>query len=157
MCFMACTAHNDIPQSMLPVEGSKVQQEESIEMLKAYAFNTGRQSHKDSQHQRDRSQRPTKAFDLHPLVHLAMRGWMEASDQWKDWGDKVLTRLIEIVPYGDHDTRLIWIAYLPHARHIVELSGLCELGNMMSLFDRVGHCELTLGRYKAAGKPNGSF
>ena len=69
MCFMACTAHSDIPLSMLPVEGSKVQQAESIGMLKAYAFIIERQSHKDSQHQRDRSQRPAKAFDVHPLVH----------------------------------------------------------------------------------------
>ena len=82
---------------MLPVERSKVQQEESIGLLKAYAFI---QSRTDSQHQGDRSQRPAKAFDVHPLVHLAMRSWMKANHLWKDWGDKVSTRLIEIVPDG---------------------------------------------------------
>ena len=96
-----------------------MQQEESIVMLKACVFITERQSHQDSQHQRGRSQRHTKAFDVHPLLHLAMRNWMKASDQWNYWGEKVSTRLVEIVPYGDHDTRDIWTAYLPHAHHIL--------------------------------------
>jgi hypothetical protein len=40
LSFMACTASNDIPESMLPTKGSQVAQTKAIGTLKAYAFIT---------------------------------------------------------------------------------------------------------------------
>ena len=141
LSFMACTANNDIPLSMLPVRGSKVQQEEAIGILKAYAFITERQVQREGQRQRDLTHWKPKAFDVHPLVHLAMRGWLKAHNQWKLWVEKASDRLIDIISYGDQGTRNIWTAYLPHATHLIELPDVCETANTMSLLNRIGRCE----------------
>lgn len=42
---MACISDNEIFALILPPNGSVVEQVEAIEMLKAYAFNTERQTH----------------------------------------------------------------------------------------------------------------
>jgi len=61
--------------------------------------------------------------------------------------NKTLTRVIEVVPYGGHDKREVWTAYLPHAMHVVELPGVYEAEGRMSLLDRIGRCEPSLGQY----------
>ncbi|KAF2181607.1 kinesin light chain 1 [Zopfia rhizophila CBS 207.26] len=148
LSFMACTANNDIPASMLLANGSQVEQTKAIGMLKAYAFIAERQPQREGQ--RGQTQGLVRAFDVHPLVHLAMSGWLKAHDQWNLWTEKTLTRLVEIVPFGDHDTREVWTAYLPHATHVVDLPEVYVAEGRMSLLDRIGHCEQTLGHYKAA-------
>jgi tetratricopeptide (TPR) repeat protein len=150
LSFMACTANNDIPASMLLADGSKMEQTEAIGTLKAYAFITERQPHRDVQ--RGQTRGLPKAFDVHPLVHLAMRGWLKAHNQWNVWAEKTLKRLVDIVPFGDHDTREVWTAYLPHATHVADLPEVYEAENRMTMLDQIGHCEWTLGRYKAAGR-----
>ncbi|KAF2647204.1 TPR-like protein [Lophiostoma macrostomum CBS 122681] len=148
LSFMACTANNDIPASMLPANGSQVQQTEAIGTLKAYAFIAERQPRTDAQ--QEQTQRLARAFDVHPLVHLAMRGWLKAHNQWNLWAEKTLTRLVEIVPFGDHDTREAWTTYLPHAMHVVDVPEVYDTEGRMSLLDRIGRCEQTLGRYRDA-------
>ena len=63
---------------MLLVGGFKVQQEESIRMVRSYAFINETQSRQDSQHKRDPSQRHAKAFNVHHPVHLSMRSRMKS-------------------------------------------------------------------------------
>ncbi|KAF2201833.1 kinesin light chain [Delitschia confertaspora ATCC 74209] len=138
LSFMACTANNDIPTSMLLPSPSKVEQIEAIGILKAYTFITER----DTQ----------KAFDVHPLVHLAMRGWLKANNQWNYWTERTLLRLVDIVPLGDYNTREIWTTYLPHALDVVYLPEIYGVEARILLLDRIGHCEWTLGRYKTAEK-----
>ena len=62
--------------------------------------------------------------------------------------NKTLTQLIEVVPYGGHNKREVWTACLPHAMHVVELPKVYEAEGRMSLLDRIGCCEPSLGRYE---------
>ena len=57
---------------------------------------------------------------------------------------------MEVVPFGGHDKREVWPAYLPHAIYIVCLPEVYEVEARMSLLNQIGCCEQTLGRYKAA-------
>lgn len=58
-------------------------------------------------------------FDIHPLVHLAMRSWLKANDQWEPWVEKALSRLVKIDLFDHHyETRETWIAYVTHATHL---------------------------------------
>jgi tetratricopeptide (TPR) repeat protein len=156
LSFVACTAGNDIPESMLPTEGSQVAQIKAIGTLKAYAFITEQEAARDGRRgqqepeQQEQMQRPTKVFDVHPLVHLAMRGWLKAHDQWLDQATNTMMRLVEVVPLEDHGTREVWTAYLPHARHVVGVPEMHEVEARFRLLDRIGRCEQTLGQYKAA-------
>ncbi|KAI9778746.1 MAG: hypothetical protein M1816_003919 [Peltula sp. TS41687] len=148
LSFMACTANNDIPVSMLPASSSEIEQIEAIGTLKAYAFISERRHKRDCQG--EQTQGVLKAFDVHPLVHLAMRGWLRAKGQLNLCAEKALKRLVEIVPFGDHNTREVWTAYLPHAILVASLPEVRNLEGRMPLLERIGSCEFTLGHYRAA-------
>ena len=136
LSFMSCVVPKDIPQSLLPPGPSRKKETEAVGTLDAYSFVSRRAT--------------DDAFDVHRLVQLATRNWLRARDRWHVWANRTLERLVEVVPFGDHDTREVWTAYLPHAIHVVGLVEVREAEDRMSLLDRMGRCERTLGRYKAA-------
>jgi tetratricopeptide (TPR) repeat protein len=148
LSFIACTASTNIPESMLPADESRVAETKAIGTLKAYAFVTERKLVGDGRQQQQ--QERAKAFDVHQLVYLAMRGWLKAQNQWVDWAAKTTIRLVELMPLGDHSTKETWTAYLPHARHVASVPEMYEAEARMRLLDRIGLCERTLGQYKAA-------
>jgi len=146
---MAVTANSNIPASMLPPSGSKVEQTKALGTLKSYAFITERQAR--GHEQQTQMQEQEKAYDVHPLVHLAMRSWLKVHSQWTPWVEKTVNRLIDIVPFGGYGARRIWIAYLPYAMHVVDLPEVGEENARMFLLERIAWCEKSLGRYRAAG------
>jgi tetratricopeptide (TPR) repeat protein len=150
LSFMACIASSNIPASLLPPANSDLAQTEAIGTLKAYAFIIERQSQDVGKDGNQMQAVPFEAFDLHPLVHRATRGWLKAQDQWHEWANTALTRLVQVVPYGDNESREAWIGYLPHAMHVAGLPELYQAQARMSLLDRTGLCEQTLGRFRAA-------
>jgi tetratricopeptide (TPR) repeat protein len=151
LSFMACTASNDIPESMLPSKTSSVAQTKALGTLKAYAFITERETARDGRRgQQEQMQRPARTFDVHPLVHLAMRGWLQVHHQWLHWVERVMARLLEVLPSGDSSKIGAWMPYLPHATHVAGLDEVSETKAILPLLARIGSCEQTLGRYKAA-------
>jgi tetratricopeptide (TPR) repeat protein len=146
--FMACIANNEITASIFPPLYSKVEHTKAIGTLKAYAFITERQQRVDSR----QTQTPIvhKTFDVHPLVHVAIRGWLKAHDHWNTWIRNAMARLIEIVPYGDHDSRSYWTTYMHHAIHLIDQPETQNMLDRVMLLERIGRCERSLGRYQAA-------
>jgi hypothetical protein len=147
LSFMACTTGESIPASLLLPSRSRLERTKATGILKAYAFITERQPQKG---RREQVQEYVEVFDVHALVRLATRSWLRENDRWRSSVDKALTRLVEVVPLGGHDKREVWTAYLPHAIHAVGLPEMYEAEARISLLDRIGRCEQTLGRYKAA-------
>ncbi|KAL1607816.1 hypothetical protein SLS60_002754 [Paraconiothyrium brasiliense] len=148
LSFMACIVNTNIPASLLPAGGSRVEQKKALGTLKAYAFVTEYQG--EEKRPAAETSKSEKLFDVHPLVHLAMRQWLKAYGHWLGWVEKTLERLVEIIPFGDHDTREVWTIYLPHATYIVGVAEVYDLESRVSLLDRIGQCERALGRYRAA-------
>ena len=143
LSFMACVDRVNIPQSLLPNDGSTVQKVKALGTLTGYAFISERQH--DSQLPEGES-----LFDVHRLVQKATVWWLMEHSDWTAWTEKAHCRLEELVPYGGHEGRQKWINYLPHAMHVSSLhSGLSEVGRA-SLLDRIGRCQVTLGQYTAA-------
>ncbi|KAF2802720.1 kinesin light chain [Mytilinidion resinicola] len=147
LSFMACTTGESIPASLLPPSASRLGRTKAIGTLKAYAFITERQPQEERQ---DQVQEYLGVFDVHALVHLATRNWLRERNWWYSTVDKALTRLVDVLPPGGHDKRVVWTAYLPHATHVVDLPEAYEVEARMSLLDRIGRCEHTIGRYRAA-------
>ncbi|KAF2726442.1 HET-domain-containing protein, partial [Polyplosphaeria fusca] len=144
LSFMSCTAGEGIPASLLPPGNRKMATIEAIGTLTSYAFIAERQ-------QRGKEGRNgERTYDMHRLVCLASQNWLRDHQQWNAWVNKTLNRLAEVVPYGGHEKREMWTAYLPHAFHVVSLSGICDVEARTSLLDRLGRCEHSLGRYKSA-------
>jgi tetratricopeptide (TPR) repeat protein len=149
LSFMACIGHSDIPASLLPDQSSQLEQLEAIGTLKAYAFIIERKSHGHHQVAQAEPLLIT-SFDVHPLVHIAMQAWLKEHNQWTIWVERTMACLVEAVPYGNHDTRKVWTSYLPHAVHVTAFPEAYEATDRVLLLDRIGGCELALGRYKAA-------
>lgn len=136
LSFMSCVAPKDIPQSLLPPGPSRKKEIEAIGTLDAYSFVNRRVA--------------DNVLDMHRLVHLAMRNWLRTRGQWHVWATRALERLMEVVPFGDRNTRDIWTAYLPHAMHVVKTPEVYATENRISLLNRIGHCQQTLGQYQVA-------
>ena len=138
LSFMSCLVSQRIPESLLPPAQSKIKMVEAIGTLTAYSFITKREIE--------------QSFDLHRLVHLATRNWLRTTQSLAAWTEKTLSRLADVLPYGDHKNRAIWTAYLPHACHVLALPHLSD-GNKeaeIKLLSKVGSCLESNGQYVAA-------
>ncbi len=102
MCFLA---EKEIPASLLP-PADELDTDEAVGMLKAYAFII--------QHEGQES------FDMHRLVRLAMRNWLNEKGQWQSCRTSVLERLAEVFPFPKHENRGVWMRYLPHIQTALE-------------------------------------
>lgn len=143
LSFMACIDRINIPQSLLPVEGTTVQRLKALGTLTGYAFIAERQQ--DSQ-QVERE----KLFDVHRLVQKATVWWLKEHNDWTAWTETAYDRLKELVPYGGYEGRSKWISYLPHAIHVADLRSTLSETKRAKLLDRIGRCQATLGQYAAA-------
>ncbi|KAN0117100.1 hypothetical protein V8E51_003077 [Hyaloscypha variabilis] len=100
LSFMACIEAKDIPQSLLPAGASRKKEIDAIGTLDAYSFVIKRSA--------------DLALDLHRLVHLAMRNWLQQNDLMAQWTERAIIRLEEVFPDDDHQNRTEWRTYLPH-------------------------------------------
>lgn len=101
MPFIACIDRINIPQSLLPPEGSSIQQIKAIGTLKGYAFIT--------EHQRAvQDLESERFFDLHILVHLASEWWLDRHNEHLAWTVKAPARLEELIPHGGHERNEAW-------------------------------------------------
>jgi tetratricopeptide (TPR) repeat protein len=143
LSFMACIDRINIPQSLLPVEGTVVQRLKALGTLTGYAFIAERQ-------QNSQQVEGERYFNVHRLVQKATIWWLKEHDDWIAWTETAYGRLEELVPYGRHEGRTIWISYLPHAIHIADLCSTPSETRRASLLDRIGRCQFTLGQYATA-------
>ncbi|KAF1810813.1 HET-domain-containing protein [Eremomyces bilateralis CBS 781.70] len=106
LSLMACIEPKEIPQSYFSPGPSRKKEIDAIGTLHAYSFIT---------------KRPTGlTVDLHRLVHIATRNWLQENDQLVRWTDKAVVRLEEVFPDNTHTNRSKWRAYLPHVRAVLQ-------------------------------------
>ncbi|OCK72823.1 kinesin light chain 1, partial [Lepidopterella palustris CBS 459.81] len=145
LSFMACIDRINIPQSLLPLSGSLVQQTKAIGTLKGYAFiNECQQATQELESE--------TIFDMHRLVHMALEWWLDGHEEQMIWRAKAAARLEELIPYGGHKRREAWTTYLPHAIHVARSDDRLDGTVRSSLLDRIGRCQASLGQYSSAEK-----
>jgi hypothetical protein len=120
LSFMACINRKDIPQSLLPSGRSRKLEIEAIGTLQAYSFLVKRSG--------------TMLFDLHRLVHLATRNWLQREGTLADWMQKAIERLDELFPDHDQQNRTQWRILLSHTAYALRLDNVEQ-----------GDCKLKLG------------
>jgi tetratricopeptide (TPR) repeat protein len=143
LSFIACIDRVNIPQSLLPLRGSAVQQVKALGTLIGYAFITERQQ------TRQRVDRE-RFLDMHRLVHVASIAWLHGHGEWAGWTNTVVDRLKEVVPWGGHEGKEVWASYLSHAVHTAAHEDTVKSIALASLLGRVGRCQTSLGEYAAA-------
>ncbi|KAF2831501.1 kinesin light chain 1 [Ophiobolus disseminans] len=143
LAFIACIDRINVPQSLLPSKGSRVQQIKALGTLTGYAFLMERQ-------QTVQGAERERYFDTHRLVHVASVAWLHEHGEWEDWARTATKRLQELVPYGGHERKEIWVPYLPHAIHVAGCEDVVDTTARACLLERVGTCQKDLGQYTAA-------
>ncbi|KAF2128313.1 kinesin light chain 1 [Dothidotthia symphoricarpi CBS 119687] len=143
LSFIACIDRIGIPQSLLLPGGSSVQQTKALGTLTGYAFITERQ-------QTVPGSNKERLFDMHRLVHMALIGWLEGRGERANWAGTAAARAEELVPYGEHEGKEVWSAYLPHAMYVAGLVDIVDGATISSLLGRIGWCQESLGQYAPA-------
>lgn len=143
LSFMACIDRINIPQSLLPPSGSRLQHVKAIGTLKGYAFISERQqaSHNPSSE---------KSFDMHRLVHMASVTWLDSQDAKETWAIKAVDWLENEIPFGGLHGKDVWTLYLPHAIYLAAQEGTLDEARRASLLERVGRCQYSLGQFSMA-------
>lgn len=132
MCFLE---KKEIPTALLPPGGDELEVDEAMGTLKAYAFITQR----DGQ----------DSFDIHRLVRLVMRNWLDEKGQLQECRVSVVRRLAEVFPFPVHENREVWMRYLPHAQTALKCGDDATGGGSDLLF-KVATSYYILGKYEEA-------
>ncbi|KAH9205342.1 hypothetical protein DL95DRAFT_451266 [Leptodontidium sp. 2 PMI_412] len=137
LSFMACIDPKDIPQSLLPAGASRKKGVDAIGTLEAYSFIIKRAA--------------DLAVDLHRLVHLATRNWLQREGMIAQWTERAIIRLEEVFPNDDHQNRNIWRSYLAHTRYVLGSNIIDQCWeNRIELARKVGMCLYRDGQYDEA-------
>ncbi|RDW60746.1 hypothetical protein BP6252_12129 [Coleophoma cylindrospora] len=138
LSFMSAILPDDIPKSLLPQGESKDSEIEAIGTLTAYSFISRRGKE--------------ETFDMHRLVHLATRSWLERKSELSFWEERALDRLQMLIPAGGHVDYQIWTKYLPHGENMANKHKVSNRNNTLSiqLLDAIGRCYYSLGQYSRA-------
>jgi tetratricopeptide (TPR) repeat protein len=104
-----------IPKSLLPFDEDPVSFTKALGTLQAFSLITRR----NGQSSQNEQQNPL--FDLHSLVRLAMRNWLNMSNELETSMVKTMITLSKRFPPGTHESRDVWASYLPHALALLSL------------------------------------
>ncbi|KAJ5721574.1 Tetratricopeptide-like helical [Penicillium malachiteum] len=105
LSFIACINPRDIPQAILPPAPSAKKRSDALDILKAYSFII---------------EHPYNGlFNLHQLVHLAMRNWMRKTKVIEHWVHRTVQQLDEIFFNPDYSNAGLWRDYLSHALYLM--------------------------------------
>ena len=138
LAFLSCIEPKEIPQSILPRFELEEQMVHAVGTLCGYAFLTRRGD--------------SKVFDMHSLVHLATRIWVQREGLTATTDEKTTRHLATIFPSDDYANRNIWREYLPHAFRVLQHSKELDIQEKSDLLYRVGRCLGVDGRIKEAAK-----
>ncbi|KAL4749727.1 P-loop containing nucleoside triphosphate hydrolase protein [Aspergillus terricola var. indicus] len=137
LSLLACFNPRNIPQSLLPLSGSRLEMIDALGLLSAYSFIT--------------IQPGSRFITLHRLVHLATRNWMRDKEQFSVYISKAADRLSEIFPDNQHTNRQLWREYLPHALFLLsEHEVRKQKEQYIDCIMNVGRCLYSDGRYNEA-------
>lgn len=102
LCFLS---EKGIPLSILPPEYENLELNEAIGVLQSYAFIAARE---DGQF-----------LDMHRLVRLATRNWLEKIGRFVQAYDQVLLRLEDLIQNWQPEDHSQWMKFMPHAQSVV--------------------------------------
>ncbi|KAG9199902.1 hypothetical protein G6514_007802 [Epicoccum nigrum] len=103
----ACVDRKDIPLDLLEAASPRAR-EDAIKVLDRYALVTRRPAE--------------SAFDVHRLVHRALREQLQVQGQLHKWNQRTITQLLQVFPDDNHSNRSKWRRLLPHAQYVMSHS-----------------------------------
>ncbi|KAJ8106476.1 hypothetical protein OPT61_g9512 [Boeremia exigua] len=151
--FMSCIEWKAIPRSLLRKKGSKARLEEAIGTLCGYSFLVRRSDDGSEAKQMYIGKGDIvekEWFDIHRLVHLATRIWIQEYGDPDEVMDHAIQHVRKVFPSSDHANRYRWRAYMPHALRLLSTDQDCDMREKSELIYWVGRCLETDGRTREA-------
>lgn len=141
LMFLSRIEPKAIPKRMLPeIGGSGAVLINTIGTLLSYSIVTKRES---------------DVYDMHSLVHLAIRSWVSGQglvDEAMTLAVNCLKGKMKFKDYYDSSSRVAWTEYLPHSLRVLTDSDGVQSGNRAWLANSVAFCLRADGRNKDALK-----
>jgi tetratricopeptide (TPR) repeat protein len=144
MKLVSFIAARDVPRSFLhrasrgllsSPEEDDLKEDEAFGVLEGYAFITPRDY---------------ESFDVHRLVQLAMRNWVNAKRERDACVIRVMTRLAEEVGDPQHDNKQMWMRWLPHMQASVQYGDDHTSLYRLELMVVIGGCYNLLAKFNEA-------
>jgi tetratricopeptide (TPR) repeat protein len=136
LAYMCCIEWKAIPRSILPTFQPEARMANAIGTLCAYSFAVKR-GNEDT-------------YDVHRLVHLATRIWVDQYGSMAETREKAVHHLAQVFPSDDHANRESWREYLPHAIRLSKDAEQEDLEVKYELCLKVGRCLRVDGRIREA-------
>ena len=136
LSFMSCIENKAIPRSILPTVEPEERMVHAFGILRAYAFVTKRAD--------------TDIYDMHRLVHLATKVWLEKQDALQKAKEEATIHLAESFPSNDYTNRATWREYFPHTFQSLRITKGLDIKARFDLCIAVGRCLLVDRRDKEA-------
>jgi len=135
---MCMYADKDIPVALLPPRASdELELIEAMGILKAYAFVVEREE--------------GAAYDIHRLVAMAMRNWLEEAGELRQFVTVALEHLKSTWKRSTYETRQTWTRYVPHTQATLAIGDDTTDGaSRVRLLRRLALSYYAIGRYKQA-------
>ncbi|SPO02492.1 uncharacterized protein DNG_05165 [Cephalotrichum gorgonifer] len=121
LSFISQIEPRAIPEAMLPRTGTEEELENAVGTLSAYAFLQRRED--------------GKTLEMHSLVHLAARVWVQQEIDGPSARQAAVAHLATVFDSDDWDDRERWRQYMPHVLKVLRDGGgtgeseeECELG-----------------------------
>jgi len=134
--YMSCIEWKAIPRSILPAIEPEARMTTAIGTLWSYSFITTRND--------------SKTYDMHRLVHVAARVWLQQKGLTVETQKRALQHLSDIFPSDEHTNREIWREYIPHAVRIRDVKACEHIDVRGKLCLQVGRCLRVDGRIQDA-------
>lgn len=137
LSFMACLDPKDMLQSCLPPFGSSnLDRDRAFSALKNYAF--------IQVQQRESSD---KSFDMHRLVHLAVRDYLRHEARFSDYVQRTARHLLSLMPRSGTDMTSYWHKYLHHAERVVATVEIMDDPVKIDLLEVLADAYLAIGSF----------
>jgi tetratricopeptide (TPR) repeat protein len=132
--YMSCIDWKAIPRSILPAIEPEARMTSAIGILWSYSFITTRSD--------------GKTYDMHRLVHVAARVWIQQKELVAETQRSALEHLSKVFPIPNWDNREVWREYMPHAARIRDAKDGRPIDAFGELCLRVGYCLRIDGRIR---------
>ena len=106
LALMSMFDRQGIPVSLLQGQVSRLDFEDAVAPLLSFSL--------------VRAEIGQQSFEMHHLVQLSTRRWLEANDQLDRWKTESVRMLAEVFPSGEYETWVECRQLLPHSRKVLD-------------------------------------
>jgi Tfp pilus assembly protein PilF len=127
LSFISCIEWKGIPLSLLPALESEAYMTGAIGIICSYGFMTRR----DNDH---------TVYDMHRLVHLAIRIWLDREQRGVEVREAALEHVARVFPFGGHENLMLWREFMAHALRLMVLDDNDNTAAKAKLALKLGTC-----------------